>query len=226
VARESVGEVVGRTLRSIAGAVTKPAFWIASLFIVGSTCFALGAFPPYASWLGATGDGITYFVGSVFFTAAAALQFQQSRGRMAWWASLVQLVGTVFFNRSTFQALDLTLTAAQADRHVWTPDVLGSIAFLVSSVIGCADIRRPSRRAPLSRDWWSAWLNLFGSVAFGVSAAASYVVIDTDTLRNAERANLGTFVGALCFLVGAVLILPRTPAQEEAGQRDSSRPHG
>jgi hypothetical protein len=199
--------------------VTKPAFWIASLFIVGSTCFALGAFPPYATWVGATGDGITYFVGSLFFTAAAAVQFWQAHGRTAWWAGLVQLVGTVFFNRSTFQALNLTLTAAQADRHVWTPDVFGSIAFLVSSVIACVDIRRPSSRAPTSRDWWSAWLNLLGSVAFGVSAAASYVIIDTNTLRNAERANLGTFVGALCFLAGAVLILPRTPARETSRAR-------
>jgi len=206
--------------------VTKPAWWIASLFIVGATCFALGAFPPYATWVGATADGITYFVGSLFFTAAAALQFQQAHGRMAWWAGLVQLVGTIFFNRSTFQALNDTLTAAQADRHVWTPDVLGSIAFLVSSVIACADMRRPSHGAPRSRDWWSAWLNLLGSVAFGVSAAASYVIIDTDTLRNAERANLGTFVGALCFLMGAVLILPRTPAREEPARRGSSKTNG
>jgi hypothetical protein len=49
-----------------------------------------------------------------------------------------------------------------------------------------------------------------GSVAFGVSAVASYTFVDTDTLRNVERANLGTFVGALCFFAGAVLILPRT----------------
>ncbi len=48
-----------------------------------------------------------------------------------------------------------------------------------------------------------------GSVAFGVSAAASYVIVESDILRNAQRANLGTFVGALCFLVGAILVLPR-----------------
>ena len=194
--------------------MTKPAWWIASLFIVGSSCFALGAFPPYSSWVGPIADGVTYFIGSLFFTSAAALQFQQSQSRLAWWAGLVQLVGTLFFNRSTFQALDLSLTAAQADRNVWTPDVLGSVAFLVSSAIACVDIRRPSRRAARNRDWWSAWLNLAGSVAFGVSAAASYVIIDTDTLRNAQRANLGTFVGALCFLVGAVLILPHNPVRK------------
>ena len=204
----------------------KPAWWIASLFIVGSSCFALGAFPPYSSWVGPVADGITFFIGSLFFTSAAALQFQQSRGRLEWWAGLVQLVGTLFFNRSTFQALDLTLTAAQADRHVWTPDVLGSVAFLVSSAIACVDIRRPSRQAARSRDWWSAWLNLAGSFAFGVSAAASYVIIDTDTLRNAQRANLGTFVGALCFLVGAVLILPRNSAPQRPEPRTNVKPDG
>jgi hypothetical protein len=189
-------------------------WWIATLFIIGSTCFALGSFPPYASWVGATTVGITYFAGSLFFTSAALLQFEQSGDRLAWWAGLIQLAGTLFFNRSTFQALNLTLTATQADRHVWTPDALGSIAFLVSSVIACLDVRRPSTSAARSRDWWSAWLNLVGSAAFGVSAVASFVIIDTDTLRNAELANLGTFVGALCFLVGAVLILPSRPAAD------------
>jgi hypothetical protein len=188
--------------------VTRAAWWIGTLFIIGSACFALGAFPPYSSWIGATGDGITYFVGSLFFTSAAALQFQQSPDRLAWWAGLVQLVGTVFFNRSTFQALNLNLSAAEADRHVWTPDVLGSIAFLVSSAIACVDVARQSISTGHDRDWWAAWLNMAGSVAFGISAAASYVIVDSGVLRNAQRANLGTFVGALCFLFGAVLILP------------------
>ena len=51
-------------------------------------------------------------------------------------------------------------------------------------------------------------LNLLGSIAFGASAVASYVVPATGSLRNVELSNLGTFLGALCFLVGAVLLLP------------------
>jgi len=184
-------------------------WWTAVLFIVGSSCFALGSFPPYSSWVGASADGVTYFVGSLFFTSAATLQFHQSDGRLAWWAGLVQLVGTLFFNFSTFHALSLNLSATEANRHVWTPDVLGSIAFLVSSAIACVDVRRPSRSSPRSREWSSAWLNMAGSVAFGISAAASYVIVSTDTLRDAQKANLGTFVGALCFLAGAILVLPR-----------------
>jgi hypothetical protein len=46
------------------------------------------------------------------------------------------------------------------------------------------------------------------SIAFGASAVASYVVPVSDQPRNVTLMNLGTFVGALAFLVGAVLLLP------------------
>ena len=48
-----------------------------------------------------------------------------------------------------------------------------------------------------------------GSVAFGASAVASYVVPDSGLPRNATLVNIGTFAGALCFLLGAYLLLPR-----------------
>jgi hypothetical protein len=41
------------------------------LFVIGSACFALGAVPGYEAAVGTTADGITFFVGSLFFTAAA-----------------------------------------------------------------------------------------------------------------------------------------------------------
>ena len=47
-----------------------------------------------------------------------------------------------------------------------------------------------------------------GSVAFGVSAVAGYINPSTGQLLNAERSNMGTLVGALCFLAGALLLLP------------------
>jgi hypothetical protein len=37
---------------------------------------------------------------------------------------------------------------------------------------------------------------------------ASYVVPATDQPRNVTLMNLGTFVGAIAFLIGAVLLLP------------------
>ena len=50
-------------------------------------------------------------------------------------------------------------------------------------------------------------LNLVGSIAFGVSAVASYVT-SSGQLLSLALTNLGTFVGAVCFLVGAILLLP------------------
>ena len=70
----------------------------------------------------------------------------------------------------------------------------------------------------MSHGWWSwhlrsiSWriaaLNLAGSIAFGVSAVASKVVTTTGEPRNIMLVNLGTAVGGLCFLVGALLLLP------------------
>ena len=171
-------------------------------------------------------------MGSLFFTTAAGLQLLVSAGavpaaghhplaavqwralrraprRAEWWAGIVQFVGTVLFNISTFDALQQALSATEENRRVWTPDALGSIAFLVASGLAFADVRRPwlSWR-PRDLGWSVAILNLVGSVAFGISAIASHVVPATGDVRDLQRANLGTFVGALCFLIGAVLLIP------------------
>ena len=114
----------------------------------------------------------------------------------------------------------LNLSAEAAHQHVWRPDALGSICFLVASALAWFEVCHGwTAWRPRSWSWWITLLNLVGSVAFGVSAIAAYVNPSTGELRNAERSNLGTFVGALCFLVGAVLLLPeRTaePADESA----------
>ena len=61
---------------------------------------------------------------------------------------------------------------------------------------------------PTSRTWETAWLNLLGSVAFGISAIASYVVPSSGEVVNAALVNLGTFLGAVCFFAGALLMTP------------------
>ncbi len=225
-------------------APANPDWWVAVLFIVGSTCFALGSFPPYAAWAGFTGDGITYFVGSLFFTSAAFLQLLLSAGvvprmsrplagvrwrtlvraphRPEWWAAVVQFVGTLLFNVSTFAALNAALSSTQATRRVWTPDALGSIAFLVASSLAFADVRRPWLRwRPRSLNWSVAMLNMVGSVAFGISALGAQIVGTTGSLRNAQLANLGTFVGAICFFAGAVLLIP-DEAESEAQREETT----
>jgi hypothetical protein len=54
---------------------------IAWLFIIGSTLFALGSVPAYVNAVGASADGVTYFVGSIFFTAASFSQLLQAQTR-------------------------------------------------------------------------------------------------------------------------------------------------
>jgi hypothetical protein len=192
-------------------------WWTGCLFAVGSTCFALGSAPGYVAAVGDAADAVTYFVGSIFFTTAASLALVQVWGRRPgpdWWACAVQLVGTLLFNVSTFDAMLRNLSAQQTNRLVWTPDVLGSICFLVASGIAWRTVaHRWWSWQPRSSAWWIGGLNLIGSIAFGASALAAHVVPGTDQVRNVTLMNLGTFVGALAFLVGGLLLLPtpRTP---------------
>jgi hypothetical protein len=54
-----------------------------------------------------------------------------------------------------------------------------------------------------------AAVNLAGCVLFGVSAIASYIVPTTGTVLDLAAVNWGTALGALCFLVGALMLMPR-----------------
>jgi hypothetical protein len=212
-------------------------WWIAVLFAVGSALFVLGAFPSYAVAVGVRWDAATFFLGSLFFTSAAFLTYREavdaapaaenpSRRRVfvfqprliAWWASAVQLAGTLYFNVSTGVAMQVDLAVHSADRYVWRPDAIGSICFLVASALAWFEVCHGwVAWRPRSWSWWTTLVNLLGSIAFGVSAVASYVIPATGELRNAASANLGTLVGAVCFLVGAVLLLPeRTEERDRA----------
>jgi drug/metabolite transporter (DMT)-like permease len=197
-------------------------------FAIGSLCFALGALPGYLDLVGPLADNVTYFIGSLFFTTAGFIQLRLS-GRWRpgawksredwddWWAAAIQFVGTLFFNVSTGVALWSHLSAEQAKHHVWRPDVLGSICFLVASALAAvATTHRDRLWDPLVRNWWNTWLNMLGSIAFGVSAVAAKAVGSSGDVRNVEAVNLGTFIGALCFLVAALLVLPPKAAAAPA----------
>jgi hypothetical protein len=205
-------------------------FWIGVLFAVGSACFVIAPFPGFVSLVGAAVDAAVFFAGSLFFTAAAALQYLEAvnadrgpaghsarrglrvftfePGRIDWWAATVQLAGTLLFNLSTFGALQTGLSTAAENRVIWAPDVFGCIAFLVASGLAWVEVCggvacRPRREL----EWWIAAVNLAGSVAFGVAAVASFVVPATGSVLDLAAANFMTVVGALGFLAGALLLL-------------------
>jgi hypothetical protein len=56
---------------------------------------------------------------------------------------------------------------------------------------------------------------------------ASYVVPTTDQVRNVPLMNLGTFAGAVCFLVGGLLLLPlRVESLDDPGEGATPAPSG
>jgi hypothetical protein len=190
--------------------------WMALFFACGSACFLVGPFPGFASLVGDAADAVTFFVGSILFTAGGALQTSLAlperhapgAGRAACWAATVQSAGTLFFNVTTYQAMHTALSSPEYDKLVWRPDALGSICFLVSGAIAYrASARRgwlPVRGGP---GWWEPSVNLLGCVFFGVSAVAGYVVPSTGSIIDLAAANWNTALGAACFLACAVATL-------------------
>jgi hypothetical protein len=221
-------------------------WWVAVLFMVGSSLFALGALPWYADAAGDRAVGMTYFVGSLVFTTAGYLQYVQTINapgviepehhpagkirlrawqpwRVDWWASSVQVIGTVAFNISTAAAMAAQFTLAQQERLVWAPDVYGSIAFLVASALAWLEVCHAWWRWwPHDISWRIAALNLAGSIAFMVSALAAFIRPTTGEVASIPLANLGTYLGAICFLVGAALLIPemadRSPRPGDDGR--------
>lgn len=188
-------------------------------FAIGSVLFAIGAVPGWAALVGSNADNLTFALGSVFFTIAAFVQLRltgrwrpgawKGPARADWWSAAIQFVGTVLFNVSTFAAVRKGLLSGQEDMRAWAPDAFGSVAFLVSSLLAFQAVRMNDRLwDPRVRNWQVAVANLGGSVAFGVSALAGYfVAFDSGSLAIALM-NLGTFVGGVLFLVGALLMPP------------------
>jgi hypothetical protein len=195
-------------------------------FALGSICFFVGPLPAYAAWAGAVGVGVTFFVGSLLFTAAAFIQLSLSgrrpprhstnrADRADWYSAAVQFVGTLLFNVSTAQALVAAVQRPDELGAGWRPDAWGSLAFLISSSL--AVVATKDRGELWDRDartWHGTWLNLLGSIAFGISAIGAYLVPSTGELVSEQWTNLGTAIGALCFFTGAVLSR-RTVLREE-----------
>jgi hypothetical protein len=190
--------------------------WMALSFAIGSMCFLVGPFPGYAELVGAEADGITFFVGSVFFTIGGALQVllalphrrSTPNGRDAWWTATIQSAGTLFFNVTTWRALETAVSDSDYNRLVWRPDALGSICFLVSGAICyAASPRRRWRPLRGGAGWWEPAVNLLGCVLFGISAIAGHVIPSTGSIRDLAASNLTTSLGAACFLACALATL-------------------
>jgi len=183
-----------------------PTLWIGLGFAVGSICFLVGPFPGFVALVGAKADAIVFFAGSIFFTAAALFQALQSTGpdRLP---SLIQFAGTIFFNVSTFRSMRSAFSDSQIDRLIWAPEAVGSACFLFSGVIAYRSVRAAGDAARNSTEWRIAAINLAGCGLFAISSAASYVVPKTGNALDLAAANWTTGLGALCFLIGSILLI-------------------
>ncbi|WP_147431209.1 hypothetical protein [Thiocapsa rosea] len=209
------------------------------MFLIGSACFAYGSFA--ANWSAllkpdmatASFIGVVFFVGSLFFTAAAGLQLLEAingdiadlgtgpsgqRRAWRWWAwkprnagylsSLIQFAGTLLFNLNTGNALLRGLGWVQEDVLIWTPDMIGSICFLGASYLALMEISHGWWSfEPRQVAWWVVMINVAGSIAFQVSALYGFFPPPPDASWS-WNANLWTFVGALCFFVASYLMIP------------------
>ncbi len=165
---------------------------------------------------------MTYFVGSLFFTSASFLSYREavdaapgaqttprtgassstSRGGSTGGPPRCNSSGPLYFNVSTGVAMATDLSAQAAHQHVWRPDAIGSVCFLVSSALAWYEVCHGwAAWRPRSWSWWITLLNLIGSIAFGMSAVAGYINPVTGQVHNAERAeHCSTLIGAVCFL--------------------------
>ncbi|MDL9980800.1 YrhK family protein [Microbacterium candidum] len=185
-------------------------------FAIGSAFFALGVIPWYADAVGGVADAATFFIGSLFFTAAGFIQLALSGRRPPkrtssiadvwdWWAAAVQFVGTLLFNVSTGAVLLRTIQDAATASTGWVPDAWGSIAFLISSCFALvAAYRQDELWDRNARTAHGVWLNMAGSILFGFSAIGA-IVLTSGQLYNIAWVNVGTFLGAVCFFLAAVL---------------------
>lgn len=195
-------------------------------FGLGSILFGAGA---AAAMVGAPSEtaNVLFALGAVGFTAAALVQLISAKahfpgGPRPWRraivdpdlvSSLIQFVGTLEFNVMTIRAVALPPTAASYEL-VWRPDVVGSACFLISSWIAWHPIARARRHNLVSeRSHIILWANMAGSIFFAISAWGAKLVGHRVTeIQNELWSNLGTLLGAVGFLVAAVLLWPRPEA--------------
>lgn len=219
-------------------------WWIGIIFAIGSTCFAMASLYLLCPALGVTSSRIInriYFAGSIPFTLAAYLQLYQAanappivqersddsrRRRLigwnpenaGWLSCALQFVGTILFNVNTWNAMDSSMTWVQQNVWVWVPNVLGSILFLASGYLAFIETCHGYwawRQKSLS--WWIVFINLLGCLGFMVSALFAVNLSDTPDPMAVTISVFFTLQGAVCFFVGALLMLPEAAIKELDG---------
>jgi hypothetical protein len=190
----------------------------ATAFVIGGSLFAIGAALAQADVGGPRLVAAVYLLGGVFFSSGGAAGIRLARGQppLEELSAMVLFVGTLVFAINLLDSLLGDLSAAQYDRLVWSPDMVGCALFLVSGHLAMVQISGnwlPCWR-PRDPGWRIVAVNQLGSVLFMVAAVASFVRADGDMIA-IDIANYGTLTGALCFAVAGVMQEFERPAASE-----------
>lgn len=194
-------------------------------FGIGSVLFAAGAVMAVLQ-ANLVATNVVYALGAVFFTSAAAVQWRSAYDRHPprplrdpdWMAAAVQFVGTLSFNVMTVRAVLMSLQPDSVQyTDVWDPDVFGSALFLISSWVAWHPIAREKRHHVVrGRSLLILVANMLGSVFFAMSAWGA-ALLPGGTYQSLFWNNAGTFLGAVCFLIGSIALLPSRAERAAAG---------
>ncbi len=221
-------------------------WWIGLLFAVGSLLFILGSVQTLCPILAAAAvinPVHVFFAGSLPFTLAACLQVHQASNssdfpvgdtvgtqskavrekwlgcrlsELGWWSCLLQLLGTLCFNFSTYQALHPGPNWFSEDIWVWLPNFVGSVLFLLSGYMAFAETCHGYWRfLPRNLSWWAVFWNFGGCISFMVSAFLAVLVSGTDSVFRLQASTWFTLLGAVEFFVGSMLLLPEAATAGE-----------
>jgi hypothetical protein len=205
-----------------------PGWWIAITFILGSVLFCVGAILPFTSGLSTAVTNVVYLVGSSLYLVGALIQFIQGRrmkinhrddasamrhlANKNSRAAGIQAIGALLFQTSMTGALIRSLSIAEQERIIWVPDLFGALCFLVASSMFFTlryPIQHRQGNGRSAREL--AMMNIVGSAFFVISALGAYIVPLTDQSIYPQIANLGTFAGAVLFLLSSIPGLPAKP---------------
>jgi hypothetical protein len=208
-------------------------------FVVGGSLFSLGALFAQVGIGAARSVDLVFLVGGVFFSLggyASTLQAANAptdidaggsltSARWHWWelrphnigwlSAAVLFLGTLLFAVSLVAAFAENLTVRQSNSWIWIPDMLGCVCFLVSGHLAVLEIGHGRIGVRIHEiGWWIVAVNQVGSVLFFLAGLAAYTRPATSTAINLDIVNWGTFLGALCFVIGGVVQAFDKPATD------------
>ena len=209
---------------------------VGALFALGSLLFMLGSvlsLLPREIAPSSFAANVVFFLGSIPFTLAGYLQHFQSAnappfeaarlrarpgdaialigwypGNLGWLSTFTQFVGTLAFNVSTFNAIVVTRGVAALDIAVWTPDMVGSVLFLVSGYLAFMETSNGYWSwKPRELAWRIVFVNLLGCVAFLTAGILAYVPEGPEAAWIVVVSDEHLLLGGLGFFIGAVLTM-------------------